>query len=128
MLFFGADAEQLSATMAQLSRWMGALLGGGEAMPGGADSLDISADSAQHNGPLHADTLGGVVTQIMQLLNTVLNGTDAQVIPLYSTPKSEHPFCARPLTFFSLLLGPCERLVPCLHCVPLVIVGSCWFT
>ncbi|CAL8462081.1 g1612 [Coccomyxa elongata] len=75
----GGDSEQLSATMAQLSRWMGALLGGDEPMPGGTDSLDTSADSAYDNAPLQADTLGGVVTQIMQLVNTILNGTDAQV-------------------------------------------------
>ena len=102
--------------MAQLSRWMGALLGGDESMPGGADSLDASADSAYDNAPLQADTLGGVVTQIMQLVNTMLNGTDAQVNPPCKSVHSrvsrvDNVFCTGRPTLPFHLLGACEKLV-----------------
>ncbi|EIE24352.1 hypothetical protein COCSUDRAFT_65860 [Coccomyxa subellipsoidea C-169] len=73
----GGDSEQLSATMAQLSRWMGALLGGDNALLRGDDALD--ADNPGGVTLDRADTLGGVITQVMQLVNAILNGTDAQV-------------------------------------------------
>lgn len=63
--------------MAQLGRWMGALLGGDDALLGGDDAHLVPPITG--TDPSRVDTLGGVVTQVMQLVNAILNGTDAQV-------------------------------------------------
>lgn len=88
---------------------MGALLGGDNALdannPGGV-TLD------------RADTLGGVITQVMQLVNAILNGTDAQV------SISPSP---------SWYLRTLESRWPCsgqhlgsLHCPKAAAQGSLW--
>ncbi|KAK9906379.1 hypothetical protein WJX75_000870 [Coccomyxa subellipsoidea] len=73
----GGDSEQVSATMAQLGRWMGVLLGGDDALAVGDDAHLVPPITG--TDPSRVDTLGGVVTQVMQLVNAILNGTDAQV-------------------------------------------------
>ena len=63
--------------MAQLGRWMGALIGGDDALAGGDDTHLVPPITG--TDPSRVDTLGGVATQVMQLVNAILNGTAAQV-------------------------------------------------